>query len=251
MTSRDIPTLLRRRGIIDQPPRPLMSRYRAAVLLDSPLFLWGLNEGSGTSAADLTGNGYTCDHGSALWTATGPIDQASSSNFGGSAGTWIGRNDAAAYDATSVACSGWMRITAASAAVLLSRENAPDGFTLNSFRAYIDPATNDIDFRRFSGSNGTTYTLPTGINVDDGDWHWFAWKYTSSAFTAAVDGVDLGSTATSGNINTGAQHMRAGCRRNAGSSDVVMTGNLAAVAYWPAPSITVADMIEHYEATFG
>lgn len=224
-----------------------VAAYKAAVLADSPLVFWEINEGSGTNIDDLTANNLDGTQTNASWATPGPMNQANALSFnGGGSDDRIERADNAAFDGDSIACSAWFK-TAGGGGTVLARDNNPGAFSTRSFKCAV--STDVIWIRRFSGSGATSYLSPTTVpSFDDNTWHWACWKYTSSAFTSGFDGTDLGSVSTTGTLNASARSLTGGAIADGSGWLEEFTGELALIAFWPSPSITVADMIEHYAA---
>lgn len=230
-------------------PRATVAAYKAAVLADSPYLFWGINEGVGTTVEDLTSNNRDGTARAGVeWTTPGPLGQTYCTQYGGDGSDdAIIRADEAGFDGNSIACSAWFK-TAGAGGVILSRDDNPATFANRSFKCAV--GSDVVWIRRFSGSNATSYVSPTTVpTFDDGNWHWACWKYTSSAFTSGFDGVDLGSTATTGTLNASAKDLNVGAIMDGGNNHhEEFVGEIALVAFWVSPTITVADMIEHYVA---
>jgi hypothetical protein len=165
---------------------------------------WKLDEGSGTSASDATGRGYTgTTHGAGIWTANGKIN----------GGLQLGGSAAGNYVSTSfpiptsgqVTYAGWANRadTSASYGLVGSSDNNGNGPLIQ-----IPSGTNNVKFWRRTATGGTTFT---GVVPPAGTW--FYWVlvddptaqtttlYINGALAATVSNTTSDSTA--GNLEIG------------------------------------------------
>jgi hypothetical protein len=141
---------------------------------------WPLDESSGTTTAEASGNGYTgALYNSATWT-TGIITNGVSLNS--SSSDYVGASGPANMGgATSATLCGWVKTTA--------------GFTFgfndnNQSRLSIEGGGGQIYWQVENGAS----SYPSSPYSFDGNWHWFALCYNGSAsglsrITAYIDGT--------------------------------------------------------------
>jgi Concanavalin A-like lectin/glucanases superfamily len=219
--------------------------YESAVLADSPTFLWLLNETSGGTAADATGNGNVGNYpgsGYAPSTLVAPLFQSASANMSG--GQIIANESITAFSAVSAEC--WFSTTTALGGGITQYGNT-------NFVIYMH---NDgtLTFGIWTGSAVET-AGPTGTAYNDGKWHYMVATFDGGS-TNMVFYIDGAQVAT-GNASTYAAgnhiwYVAAGGNISTNwpgtQTNDNLTGYLAAAATYPAV-LSQARVTAHYAAS--
>jgi hypothetical protein len=158
---------------------------------------WKFDEGSGTTASDATGRGYTgTTHGANIWTASGKIN----------AGLQLGGSGSGNYVSTSfpvptsgqVTYAGWAQRADTSASYGLLGSSAGSG---NGVLIQIPSGTNNIKFWRHSSGVGVTFT-----NVLPAPGTWFDWVLVddtaAQTTTLYINGASVGTISDTGTYTT-------------------------------------------------
>ena len=177
----------------------------ANVIPSSLVAVYGFSEGTGTTVADLSGNGRTGTISSAVWTTAGRFGNALS--FNGS-NAWVTVADANPLDLTTgmtieawvnpAVLSGWrsvlMKETASGVAYgLYAHDNAPaPAVTVNIGGSGVDQSA--------------LGTAPLALGV----WSHLAATYDGATLRLFVNGVQAGTRATTGAMSTSAAPLRLG-----------------------------------------
>lgn len=235
-------------------PVPDAGAYWAAVLASSPVLAMRFDEGSGTSySSDVPGTeaGFAVNGGGTGW-GTGPLDQVSALTLAG-VNSYARVNESATntFDGSALAGACWAKFDADGHQTLFSRSNAAD-FAGSSFYTLANPS-GTIALGRFNGGSHNGYNTPNSMSILDGEWHWLAWRYTTSSFEGWVDGVSLGSAATSLAPNTTGQPVTLGARINGAGLSNVLDGSIALASYWASGFHAVpsgADLLALYDAAY-
>lgn len=159
---------------------------------------YGFNEGSGTSTADSSGNGYNLTSSGSPWTSSGHTGNATTGT-GGDFGGRVAPN--ASQTAWTVMC--WAKFT-----------TAPGG---NWYAVVVDADTGSVFFEA-NGANGSAFFTCNGVdtahNLSAGVWYHIAITRTQ----AYVNGVASGSSTSGSAVNWGPNaNFRVG--RGAGDAD--------------------------------
>ena len=213
--------------------------YESVVLADSPSFLWPLNETTGTTAADATGNsntgtytgGYTLDGGA------GPVAGSGAVLLNGTSG----------YISSSVSPS----VTAFSVEFWVNL----NGETQGSFPRFISNYTGTSGLEVLTESGDLTLLFYTSSQQGYGTstvlaaagWQYVVMTYDgSSLISAYLNAASIGSNTQSGTYTPGSQGLLAGA--NPGGSGFV-AGLMAWVAVYPT-ALTGTQVANHYNAAF-
>jgi hypothetical protein len=209
---------------------------------------WNLDEGSGTSAADSSGNGNTgTTQNTPTWTASGEINGALTLN-----GT---NQDVAATETPSLILAGswtasaWVKVAALPTSgnnVLLVSKSTNGGGNAPNYSIGIDNTGGVIRWQTWfmdtgSGNNGIYYTATINLNT----WYFVTgvWDNTAKNLYLYVNGTQVGSTlnvpgvsplTTGGNtLDIGDHHGFAGSYLNGTIDDVrVYNRALSAAEVW-------------------
>jgi hypothetical protein len=235
-------TMPRRRrvpGLAD--PRTPPMAYDALVLSDSPEAFWKLNELSGTTAVDATGNGHNGTYnGSYTLGAVGLIDYAVSLP-GGAQTAWV-----SVSDATNMPTTGNYTIEAivfclAANAIILSYGN---GVIRQSVYFYAPSTSSTIGVSWFAGDE----------YIQSTDGYYFAWHHVATTWDGSlrrlyIDGILQGSGNTPGGTPNFSQNaLTIGAAfQNQGQ---VWNGRLQRVAIYNT-ALSAAKLLAHKKAAFG
>jgi concanavalin A-like lectin/glucanase superfamily protein len=218
--------------------------YQSTVLTDSPTFLWLLNETSGTSAADATGNGNIGGYtgGFTLGQSAPSGVTTFSVALDGSSGHVL--NYFGSFQ-TNVSAEVWFNTTSANGGALL--------FYWLSFGVYLNNSGNVIA-SILDGASARTYcTSPLAYN--NGSWHHMVATYSTatSNLLLYIDGAQVASlNDTNGISNTGNNTVNAGDDNQLVAFPVVpnstyLAGSLCAAAVYPT-ALSAARVLAHYNA---
>jgi hypothetical protein len=213
-------------------------------LADSPIVYWKLEEASGTTAADSSGNGRngTYSGSPSLGATAGPVP-------GGTAMTLDGVNDcvtipyAAWVESASFSVEVWFKTTTGGSKVLVSRDNT----------------NGDPWMLAFIGTSGSQPYFPVRTSADtrfpplsdspalNGSWHHMVATFdgVTKAQKVYLDGALYASTTAGAAVLTGAEGLSVG-RRGAGSP-VWYTGSLSQVAFY-GTALSATRVAAHYNA---
>jgi hypothetical protein len=178
-------------------PRPHTRTVGAAAVASGLAGRWLLNEGSGASAADSSGNGNQGTVDGATWV----------SGHAGSALRFNGTSDrvtvpsSSSLSPSSVTASAWVRA-----------DSSPGDWRVFLFKGVTDCLAASYALKSsgagglvFSISDGTTnvFSPDAGSGVWDGAWHLVTGTYDGAHVRLYVDGALVGATATTITIGYG------------------------------------------------
>lgn len=164
---------------------------------------YAFNEGSGTTAADLSGNGRTATLSGAAWTTAGRFDGALS--FDG-VNDWLTIADAAALDLTTgMTLEAWVRPLTLSGwrTVIMKETGTGLAYTLYAHDNAPYPAgTINV--------GGTDQSTPGTAALPLGTWTHLATTYDGSSLRLYVNGAQVGTRAITGSMATSTSPLRIG-----------------------------------------
>jgi hypothetical protein len=209
--------------------------YRLALLGDLPLAYWRLNDTSGTTSLDLSGNGYTLTHNGSPALNQGPI------TAGGSSITYSGTQNSTATiprlffpqrEGFSLAMEVFVDVLTipTDTRLLIGRANAG---------LFVTP--NGIEFR-ITNSVGTTYSSIYPITDWDAVKH-VVGIYGNGKFTTTVNLVPAPSATLAGTFAAGSTTFYVG-----GSSTTSATQMKVSDAAVYNLALAPDDMVDHYDA---
>jgi RHS repeat-associated protein len=172
--------------------------YSTAILADSPVLYYRLDESSGTAATDSSGNGYTGTYNSSGVTL-------------GASGALIGNSDTAATNSgpdALVSGSGgslptgtsdrtvevWLKVSGGWNGQIIDYGGAAESIEVD----YHGGATNSAAV----GLNNVDY-VQVDVGLGDGAWHLFDLVSDSSATTVYIDGQRRGLLPAPGSVSSG------------------------------------------------
>lgn len=232
--------------------------YESVVLADTPSLLWMLQETTGTTAADATGNGNTGTYtGGYTQAVTGPanVGNGTGALFDGSTGYVI----EAALTGTSpstftIEC--WFKTSSASRGIGGFTHGVPGDAGSFDREVYVSPTPSGAAAGFTYGLSGGTETVTSTGTYDDGDWHYLAYVLGTDA-VLYVDGSQVAiksGAGTPGATYTGG--WLAGAVGGLGTdlgptlSSEYFSGSLAAFATY-GYALTSGQVAAHYAAASG
>jgi len=213
--------------------------YSQSVLADSPAVYYRLGEGSGTTAADSSGNGrngaYLSGAQLGIAGATGDGDTAINVNnatavqYQAGTGVPIGNSARTVEFWTSLTSGGSMRISYGSQST-----KQAFGIAVLSDTVYVSAYGYDIP-------------IPTPFKIEDGAWHLYDITFDGTYAATYLDGLPMG-TVNYGSINTVNDPNVGLVLGNCSSQSCPSTGSLDEVAIYPS-ALTSSRVAAHYSAS--
>lgn len=171
----------------------------SALGATGPVGVWKLDEGSGTLAADSSGNGNNgVISGGTSWVAG--VFGGSGLRFDGSGRIKVNDNNAL-EPATTVTVSAWFRHDGSPGAYRYIAAKGANGCIAASYGLYSGP-NGGLEFY-VSKQRGTRFARSPDVGKDvwDGHWHLAVGTYDGTTIRLYVDGVQVGSgTAWGGSL---------------------------------------------------
>lgn len=220
--------------------------YQGAVLADSPLLYYRLNETSGTTCMDTSGNarngtysgGYTLGITGAI--TSDPTNKAV--NFTGASGK-MDVPYGAYMDAASITVETWVLSTITGQGPLWDRDK---GNGTTSPRVWQFRLSNSkVEFIRIGGTGGTI-TATSVKSVNDGNWHHVAATYDGSNIRIYIDGA-LDKTVSAPGAFSGHPAAMSLAVNDASVGAVYLNGVLDEAAYY-GTALSGARILAHYNA---
>jgi hypothetical protein len=222
--------------------------YDQEVAADAPFRYWKLEEPSGSTATDSSGNAGNGTYvGSPTLAQTGLVagDAGTSVLFPGAASTRVTVVDSAGYDSTSVTVECWFKSTdATSAPNMVSRDGGGSGNRSFQFRLNAG-APSFVYFR--GGSTGGANEIVDPSTRNDGSPHHMAATVDDATKTATlyVDGAQVDQdVGFSGGSLSPSTFLLIGTRTSVANP---YAGNLQKVAYYTT-ALSAARVLAHYNA---
>jgi Concanavalin A-like lectin/glucanases superfamily len=222
------------------------SPYSTAVLADSPVVYYRLDESGGTTANDISGNGNN-----GTYTSKAILNQAGATSDGdaaiaGNGDTLItGGGSILPTGATPRSVEVWFKTTATpsspygSTLVAWGAESSNEMFALKVYSSTMLKLTN--------WTNGYYFTVPAGANTLDGKWHYMVVTFDGSNATVYYDNHNLGTQTVS--FNTALSSVGLVLGSQTGNNDSPYNGGLDEVAIYNKV-LTPAQISAHYNASF-
>lgn len=178
--------------------------YEAAVLGDSPTLLWLLNETSGTTAADATGNGNTGTYfGNYTQSAAGPLFQQYATTFAGGANAAAGGVDSGTIAVTTMSAECWFKTASGYAnggGIMSYGETVLNVYMVNN---------GSVTFGIYTTASAFVDCTSAGA-YNDGKWHYCVATYSSTTTNMLlyIDNVQVASTTNANGISSGGQNSK-------------------------------------------
>lgn len=218
--------------------------YVSEVLADSPLAYWRLEETSGTSAADSSGNGKTGTYqGSLDLGQPGLITSGLALHCHGSIAGVLVANAFSIPTATSpFTFEAWIKLTATGTRPIVSGRNSTSAnqnldFGVNSGKLYVQPR---------GDNNAGLITLQSPGNVNDGSTHHVvATRSTAKLWTLYVDGSSVATQ--SDGLTSGCTNLNLAYIGQENRNLLYMDGTIDEVAVYQT-ALSAARVLAHYNA---
>ncbi len=236
--------------------------YNSEVLADSPKVYYLLDETTGTSIADTSGNSHTATLVDAIvdtnffFGQTGPItSDASNKAFNFSASPYLNLGNPADIQITgNITLEAWVKPhnwpSSGQSAQIISKGYNGTNEGYNLF-LYNNSGTMELRVGSYDGTAYDAEWVITGWSLDT--WKYIVGRYNGSAWQLLVDGTQVvtnnkatGAVATTSNGAMAAEYLAAGT----GSPGRVLDGQLARPAIY-ATSLSDARVTAHYNAATG
>ncbi len=237
--------------------------YTQAVLADSPVAYYRLDETSGPTMCDASTNqsAGTFSPSGLTYGVTGPLltDPLETAVEGdGSNSALIGTGgDSGIVGNQSFTLEGWFRSTTAQNQVLVAIGSIGNGnvaglatWPTHSGGACTNPNGSDLALDEY-GSSNCWDTTSVGVNLFDQKWHYLAITYDSSGptLTGYVDGQSLGAETPATTINLAQNTVFVGNWVD-NAVNLPFVGDAAQVAVY-ASALSAARIAAHYAAAEG
>lgn len=218
--------------------------YDQAVLADTPLAYWPLNETSGTTANDLSGNGHNGTYaGGFTLGQTGIGDGETAVAFNGSTGkVTTTLNQAFTAMSVEIWVTNWTgqngRIIANS-----HTDSDNDGFQFMSSAGSPAPMASVI----MNVGKGTANSFADAVKPANGQ-HYFAATYDGTTITFYIDAVSSATQAFTGTVASGTANV--GLAFNPAYNGDFFAGTIAKAAIY-SHALTPTRISAHYAAATG
>lgn len=222
--------------------------YASEVLTDSPLLYWKLDEASGTTAADATGNGRTgtISGTGVTYSQTGATTSGTALLLDGTAGNI--KSAATMSPGTNIVTfECWAKFASFNNTDDLLAEYSPN-YNSNNGAFLCDPCAAGGNWQ--IGLRSTSIVARSFTRPSTGAWHHFAFVYDTSTattrFVAYVDGVSQ-TLIGSGNVasgNFGTYNLNVGSRN---AASLFLAATIDHVAFY-AGELSSARVTAHYNA---
>ncbi len=229
------------------------------ALTTNLLAYWKLDETSGTSAADATGNGHTGTlQSNASFVSTGKINYgltAGSSSSGTGGGFDVGLDAGLDFTSYPLSYSVWFKTstnntTGNGGMMLVSIQKPSSNYSSCVLQMIMDGSANNGKlYADYRNSGGTDYFIQTTSTYNDGNWHHAVLTISSGGVMKLyVDNTLVASGATaSGNLFTGTKRTTIGGNWDHGME---WQGTMDEVAIW-SRELDTTDIASLYNSGSG
>jgi hypothetical protein len=225
-----------------------MSYYSSTVMNDSPVAYYRLDEASGTTAIDASGNGYTGTYsGSGVtYGVAGALsnDADTSVTFNGSSGDMAMPAGVDPSTFQSLSVEFWLKLStlSLSSQPAIIANDAP-GTSNKGFVVYLNSTGSAIILKLGNGSSSTTSTL--NYPFATGVWYHIVWTWNGTNIAGYVNGVVKENDNTFGGpIASTTNHVTVG--HNPAGTDW-LTGSVDEVAIYNT-TLSAARILAHFQA---
>lgn len=219
--------------------------YAGVVLADHPAGYWRLNEGSGTTANDSSGNAINGTYGSSvtLGAAGNPAScdpSISAASFNGTSG-YMDTPSNSKFDLSQFSIEAWFKGTGSnpSGAQFIIDRASPENYGL-----YVT-TTGHAQFRAYNSAGTAIFNFATTSVITGGGWYHLVATYDGTTANIYVNGVLDASKTASGTPDAAGGGVWVG--RYAASGADYLAGTVSDVAVYPA-ALTATQVATHYQA---
>ncbi|HEX4471068.1 MAG TPA: LamG-like jellyroll fold domain-containing protein [Nocardioides sp.] len=224
--------------------------YQTAVLADSPTFFWRLQEKSGTTAADTSGNARTATiTNTPAFAQTSPITSEPSDVAFGTGSNGYLTSTATSTTPTTFSVEAWVKTTSTSGGRLLGFGDgaAGSGSSSTDCQLYLAP-NGKVEFGL---DDDSPTALASSAAVNNGSWHYVVGTYsTSTGAKLYVDGA-LTASGTLAKPSSFTGRWRAGAESMSGwpsnPTSNYLSGTIDELAVYPSV-LSAARITAHYTA---
>lgn len=217
--------------------------YASEVIADSPIFYLKLDETSGTTAADSSGNGNDFTYQADVLLDQGPLigDGSSSISVSPSSSAAILSSVPAAFTAaTAFTLEAWVNLTTTSQSInFISIGNGFDGYSMdvNSGSGYVTSGN------RLGAAAAGLYNVASGVDIGTGTHH-VAVVRNGNTVEFYIDGVQVATNGSGwGSVNTPTTQCTIG-----GPIDTLQPSQRIAHAAAYASALSSTRIADHYAA---
>jgi hypothetical protein len=177
--------------------------YAKAINANGPTLFWRLDQASGTTANDVSGNGNDGTYGSgdtlgvagAIHDGTTPADTAITTS-GNDDGVLVGTTNLPGPSTFSV--EGWFKTTHAGGKIIgFGDSSSPTGSSSYDKHVYFN-SDGSLNFGVWNGEMDIVTASPS-LNLTDGSWHQFVGTQDSTGMKLFIDGNLVGSNGVTTN----------------------------------------------------
>ena len=220
-----------------------MASYSAEVLADSPLAYWKLDETSGTSAADSSGNGKTGTYEGSPTLGVAPlISVGTSVTFGAGKDVAVASSFSIPTATSPFTFEAWIKTTTTADRPIIAGRNSASGnadLTLSVQNGNLYVLTRDS-----SGGGLLKLTSPGTVN-DGAAHHCVATRNSSKLWTLYIDGSSV--TTGSDTMGTGVTNLDLAYIAFEGRNLVYFDNTIDEVAVYQT-ALSAARVLAHYNA---
>ena len=233
--------------VVERIRQGLWPPYLNTILVDSPVGVWLLNETSGTSAADSSGNGNSGTYtGGYTLSQSGPTNIGPATLFNGSSG-YVALGAPSALNLTSAwHLEAWVYLTSTpNGSGIITEQQVSAGTSVLyelGFGQNGGGSTLGIGYIDTGGS----WRLATSSALSLNTWHLVGGEYDGTNLRLFVDGGQVATSVPSAAPKTGLDAVFIG-RRHGTDASPYFPGRIAAAAIYPS-AIGLARHQAHYNA---
>ncbi len=232
---------------------PPADSYGQAVFGSGPALYWPLDDASGPTAADLSGNGDTGSYssGGITYGAPSPVEGASGSGvtLDGASGQIVASQPIT--DPTTYSEEMWFDTTTDNGGLLSGFGTSPSGMSDSRDRMVWMSNDGQLNFGVYNAQTEQTVVVQSPQSYNNGAWHHVVATQGPDGMNLYVDGQLVGS-----NDNTQAQsylgYWRVGGENLAGWPDSptsnYFAGTISDVAFYNS-ELSASQVLTHYQAT--
>jgi galactose oxidase len=223
--------------------------YGQAVFNDGPAIYWPLEDTTGSTAADASGNGDTGQYlGGITYGTPSPVEGPSGTGvtLDGSSGQIVASQ--AVTDPTTYSEEMWFRTTTTNGGVLMGFGSSPSGLSSQQDRQVW---MSDDGQLNFGVDIGSMVTVSSSGTYNDGNWHHVVATQGPDGMHLYVDGQLVGSNSTTEALSY-VGYWRVGAENASGWPDQPTSnyfqGTISDVAFYTT-ELTAGQVLAHYQAS--
>ena len=211
------------------------------ALSSTPEAYYQLNEASGSTAADQSGNtnNATITNASAYDQAPGPAScSAGALDFNGSS-TDVVAPSAVTPTGPDFTAFGWFNLSTLTSTPAMVVANSHTNSNSSGFQLELNGSGSPNSGYFAIGTSGGLGEANWSQTIDTGQWYFYAGTYNGSTVTAYIDGAEVGTASTSGDVEAGPGDVAIG-EAPTGAHDY-FTGGIGDVGLYNSALTAVSD----------